>query len=220
MTRQQAGQWLRSIRRRERRASRGPRTWAGVRRKRQIIVFLLNTGVRAGEFCALNVEDVRIDDHERLVYVLGKGLKERWVPLNRAAIAAARRHLQSRGNPTHGPLFVTRSGGRYNVRQLASEIGKTARNQDDKLQVNPHNLRHTLATWLARSVSDVSVVQKILGHENVNTTLKYYVHTGDHELADATANLRSRPKRENQRRSISKCDYGTIPFPTRDVIGA
>ncbi len=218
LTREQAGQWLRSIQPRLGRTGRGPRTWDEVRRKRRISVFLLNTGVRNGEFCSLNVEDVRIDEDERLLYVLGKGRKERWVPLNRAAIAAIRSHLRDRDNPRRGPLFVTRTGKRYNVRQLASEIGKTVPADDAAIQVNPHNLRHTFATWLARSVTDVSLVQKILGHENVNTTLKYYVHTGDHELAGATSSLRARRRTETPRQPRGRDDFRIIPFPKREVV--
>jgi hypothetical protein len=64
-----------------------PRTIEEVRRKRRIIVFLLYTGLRNGELCALDVEDLRVDDHERLLHVMGKGQKQRWVPLNRAALS-------------------------------------------------------------------------------------------------------------------------------------
>jgi len=156
-----------------------------VRRKRQLAVFLLNTGVRNGELCALSIEGLRVDDDEQLLYVMGKGLKQRWVPLNGAALAAVRCHLRSRSNPTRGPLFVTCSGERYNVRQLASEFADMGRCCEEEINVNPHNLRHTFATWLARSTSNVSLVQKILGHEDVNTTFRYYVHTGDYELAGA-----------------------------------
>ena len=81
LTRAQAGRWLRAIRPRKGRTGRGPRSLEEVRRKRRLVVFLLNTGLRNGELCTLNVEDPRIDDVERLVYVVGKGLKERWVPL-------------------------------------------------------------------------------------------------------------------------------------------
>jgi integrase/recombinase XerC len=140
------------------------------------------------------------------------------VPLNRAALAAARLPLRSRGNPIRGPLFVTQAGERYNVRQLASEFKKTARCCEDQIAVNPHNLRHTFATWLARSASNVSLVQKILGHENVNTTLRHYVHTGDYELAGATANLKG--KRDTRRSPTVRADqpFNVIPFPQQRVV--
>jgi len=129
LTRVQAGRWLRSIQ--SHRAGNGAWNEDDVRRKRQIGVFLLNTGLRNGELCGLNVEDLRIDAEERLVYVMGKGLKQRWVPLNRAAQAAARLGLRAQGNPRKGPVFVTRTGRRYNERQLASEISQTAPKDDD-----------------------------------------------------------------------------------------
>lgn len=192
LTREQAGRWLRSIQSKPKRGACGALTWEDVRRKRQIAVFLLNTGVRNGELCALDIDDLRVDEEARLLHVVGKGLKHRWVPLNRAALAVVRLGLRARGRPTKGPLFVTRTGKRYNVRQLASELRRTASGHGEDIQVNAHNLRHTFATWLARTVADVSLAQKILGHENVNTTLRHYVHTGDWELAGATDHLRPR----------------------------
>lgn len=144
LTRQQAGRWLRSIQPLPGRGARGSLTWKDVRRKRQIGVLLLNTGVRNGEFCTLDIDDLRVDDESQMIHVLGKGLKRRWVPLNRAALAAIRLHLRERGNPTHGPLFVTQTGARYNVRQFSSELVQTARRCSETVLVNPHNLRHTL----------------------------------------------------------------------------
>jgi site-specific recombinase XerD len=217
LTRTQAGRWLRSIQIREGRGGHGPRTWAEVRRKRQLAVFFLNTGLRNGELCSLNIEDLRVDADEQLLYVMGKGQKERWVPLNIAALAAVRCHLRSRGNPTRGPLFVTCNNERYNVRQLASEFAKTGRGCAETISVNPHNLRHTFATWLARSVSNVALAQKILGHEDVNTTLRYYVHTGDYELAGATAGLRSRRDTQRLTATPPADDLKLIPFPQRHV---
>lgn len=74
-------------------------------RKRQIAVFMLNTGLGNGEFCALDIDDLCIADEIQLARVFGKGLKHRWVPLNRAALAAVRLHLRSRGNSMSGPLM-------------------------------------------------------------------------------------------------------------------
>ncbi len=216
LTRTQAGRWIKSIKPRTSRSGAGPWTWEEVRRKRAIIVFLLNTGLRNGELCATDIEDLRLDDESPLVHIVGKGLKARWVPLNRAALAAIGIHLKSRGCATRGPLFVTKTGERYNVQQLASEVTQTARCTDLDIQINPHNLRHTFATWLVKAVFDVSVAQKILGHENVNTTLKYYVHTGDHELAGATACLKPRWRDTGERKTTGQ-ERWVIPFPKRQV---
>jgi len=216
LTRTQAGQWLWAITVHTGRGGAGPRTFDEVRRKRQIIVLLLNTGLRNGELCGADIQDLRIDEHEQLLHVMGKGLKQRWVPLNRAAIAALRLHLRSRGNPVRGPLFTDQKGVRYNVRQLGAEIVQTGRFLNEGLDLNPHNLRHTFATWLARAGQDLSLVQKVLGHENVNTTIKYYIHTGDHELARATSNLRGRRRTEVERGPAPE-SFKVIPFPVRHV---
>lgn len=216
LTREQAGCWLRSIQPQPGRGARAPLTWEDVRRKRHIGILLLNTGVRNGEFCTLDVDDVRVDEETQMLHVFGKGQKHRWVPLNRAALAAIRLHLRSRGNPTRGPLFATRTGQRYNVRQLASELRKTAANCAEDIHVNAHNLRRTFATWLARNVTDVALTQKILGHEDVNTTLRHYVHTADWELAGATANLR--PMRHAQRTAPSDPVAPAIPVTEPKII--
>ncbi len=71
LTRQQTGQWLWLIKMRKTLKDRGPRSLDEVRRKRQLIVFLLNTGLRNGELCALSIEDIRVDDDEQLLYVMG-----------------------------------------------------------------------------------------------------------------------------------------------------
>jgi len=88
---------------------------------------------------------------------------------------------------------------------------------DEEIANNPHNLRHTFATWLAKSISDVSIVQKIFGHENVNTTLRYYVHTGDHELVSATANLRGRRPREQRSTPLPRPVLKVVPFPSQQA---
>lgn len=219
LTRKQAGQWLWAIKARTGITGRGPRSWDEVRRKRRLAVFLLNTGVRNGELCALNIEDLRIDVEEQLLYVMGKGQKQRWVPLNRPAIAAVRLSLRCRGNPARGPLFVTPANERYNVRQLASEFADMGRCSPVPLDTNPHNLRHTFATWLARSTANVSLVQKVLGHEDVNTTLRYYVHTCDYELAGATTNLRGRRELREREAKRSEVSFRIIPFPQRKIGG-
>jgi site-specific recombinase XerD len=217
LTRAQAGRWLASIKPKPGRGARSALTWQDVRRKRHIASFLLNSGLRNGELCALDIDDLRVDEEAQLLHVFGKGLKHRWVPLNRAALAAVGLHLRSRGNPASGPLFTTRTGKRYNVRQLAGELRKTARGHTEDLQVNPHNLRHTFATWLVRTVADVSLAQKILGHENVNTTLRYYVHTGEWELAGATHNLRRKRCNEPKPAPEESWTPRNIKFPRQQV---
>ncbi|MFH1108838.1 MAG: tyrosine-type recombinase/integrase, partial [Planctomycetota bacterium] len=106
---------------------------------------------------------------------------------------------------------------RYNVRQLAGELRKSANACGEDLQVNAHNLRHTFATWLVRTVANASLAQKILGHENVNTTLKYYVHTGDWELAGSTNNLRPKRRVDRVAEARPSPEPGIIPFPRMHV---
>ncbi len=102
------------------------------------------------------------------------------------------------------------------VRQLAGEVVKTASAFDEPVDCNPHNLRHSFATWLARSES-IAKVQKILGHESVHTTMRYYVHTGDNELVGATANLGGRRRPRTEAPASAASEFRVIPFPKRNV---
>ena len=187
-------------------------------------VFLLNTGLRNGELCRADVEDLKIDEHARQLCVVGKGGKVAWVPLNKAAVAAARPHLRGRGGPTHGPLFVDRTNHRYNERQLAHEIVKAGRALGIEDRVHSHNLRHSLATWMAQAGHPLHIVQGVLRHASPETTAKYYIHTAQHELASVTARLKpTSPKptppapvggqRKVDRASSRRDGSWIIPFP-------
>ncbi len=89
LTRVQAGRLIRAIRPKRHPSDKGPRTPALARRRRHLLVFLLNTGLRAGELCDANIEDLRVDGHERQLNVIGKGRKRRWVPLIRCNVTFA-----------------------------------------------------------------------------------------------------------------------------------
>ncbi|HZA04293.1 MAG TPA: site-specific tyrosine recombinase XerD [Propionibacteriaceae bacterium] len=161
-------------------------------RDRALLEVLYGTGVRISEAVGLDVDEVsrlvRIDQEAPTpgLRVLGKGRKERIVPLGSFARAAldgylvrARPELARRG-PGTPALFLNARGGRLS-RQSAWTILRTVAEQAGiKAEVSPHTLRHCFATHLLDGGADVRVVQELLGHASVTTTQIYTLVTVDH----------------------------------------
>jgi integrase/recombinase XerD len=150
-------------------------------RDRALIELLYGAGLRVSEAVGLGRGDVDLE--ARLVRCVGKGEKERVVPLGSEAVAALRRYL-SRGRPyldrRHCPdLFLnaqggslTRAGAFLIVRRLAAKAGL------DPERVHPHLLRHSFATHLLEGGADLRSVQEMLGHADLGTT-ELYTHVSD-----------------------------------------
>ena len=150
-------------------------------RDRALVELLYGAGLRISE--ALGLEKASVDLDERFVRVLGKGGKERLVPLGRPAADAVRRYL-ALGRPhldrRHRPdLFLnarggalTRAGAFLILRRLAEKAGL------DPTRVHPHLLRHSFATHLLEGGADLRSVQEMLGHADLGTT-ELYTHVTD-----------------------------------------
>ncbi len=143
---------------------------------------LYSAGLRITELISLDVDDVDLVDST--VRCLGKGSRERIVPLGRLATRAVRRWLDE-GRPVMQPvgptLFCNTRGGRLS-RQGGWKIVKRhadAAGLGDS--VSPHTLRHSFATHLVEGGADIRVVQELLGHASVNTT-QVYTHTSQARL--------------------------------------
>ena len=150
-------------------------------RDHALVELLYGAGLRVSEAVGLGKTGVDLDG--RLVRVVGKGGKERVVPVGRPAVEALRRYL-SRGRPyldaRHRPeLFLnarggglTRAGAFLILRRLAEKAGL------DPLRVHPHLLRHSFATHLLEGGADLRSVQEMLGHADLSTT-ELYTHVSD-----------------------------------------
>ena len=151
-------------------------TLAG-RRNRAFLETLYSCGIRVSELEGLNVQD--IDGVNRTVRVLGKGRRERVVPIGRVALDAIRSYrkcLEAQKGvmaATRGPLFLNNSGGRLSSRSVARILDKIARQCGIGTPVSPHALRHTFATHMLDAGADLRVVQELLGHKSLSTTQKY-----------------------------------------------
>jgi len=149
------------------------------RRDRAILEVLYASGVRVAELSGLDVEDV--DLREGGVRVLGKGRKERIVPLGTKAVEALRAYLGAREG-ARGPLFRNPRGGRLTVRSLHRIVRARARAAGLAGRVTPHTLRHTFATHLLDAGADLRLIQELLGHARLATTQRY-THVSADRLA-------------------------------------
>jgi integrase/recombinase XerC len=147
------------------------------RRDRAILEVLYASGVRVAELAGLGVEDV--DLGQGTVRVLGKGRKERVVPIGRKAVEALRAYLGPREGG-RGPLFLNRRGGRLTVRTLHRIVRARARAAGLAGRVTPHTLRHTFATHLLDAGADLRLIQELLGHARLTTTQRYTHVSADH----------------------------------------
>jgi integrase/recombinase XerD len=151
-------------------------------RDRAILETMYGAGLRISELVALDVDDVDLD--EGSVRAVGKGSKERIVPLGRFAVRALQAYL-TRARPsmagprTRGALFLNRRGGRLTRQGCTNIIRSTARRAGIRKRVTPHMLRHSFATHLLEGGADVRVVQELLGHASLSSTQIYTLVTGD-----------------------------------------
>ncbi len=145
-------------------------------RDRLIVELLYATGIRVGELCGLDVDD--LDMSHRLLRVLGKGNKQRTVPFGEPAAEALHAWL-SDGRPAlatakSGPaLLLGARGRRLDQRQARTVVHQTVGAVDGTPDIGPHGLRHSAATHLLEGGADLRVVQELLGHSTLATTQLY-----------------------------------------------
>lgn len=161
------------------------------RRDEALVLFLLDTGVRASELCSLVVKDV--DMQGRRCSVLGKGNKYRTVYFGGATAKAIWQYLRSDPREVVEPLFLSERGEaftRSGLRQLIERLGDLAR--IEAARCSPHTFRHTFAVEFLRAGGNVFTLQQLLGHTDLKTSNRY--------VALAQADI------QNQHRQFSPAD--------------
>lgn len=155
-------------------------------RNRAIIETLYGCGLRVSELCNLELGNINFKDE--LLIVIGKGNKQRLVPMSPSSIDEINLWLNDRAdiNPKHGEegiVFISRRGKRltrvmvfYIVRQLAELAGI-------KKTISPHTLRHSFATHLLEGGANLRAIQQMLGHESISTT-EIYLHLDNSHLRE------------------------------------
>jgi integrase/recombinase XerD len=154
------------------------------------------SGLRLSELRAIRLEQLHLD--AGFVSVIGKGNKERVVPLGCAAIATMQRYLAA-GRPklvtpkTPANVFLTQRGRPFAASTLWARIKRRARRADIGRNVTPHMLRHSFATHLLENGADLRVIQELLGHANISTT-EVYTHVGAPRLREIHRRFHPRNK--------------------------
>jgi len=154
-----------------------PHTWTG-QRDRVMLATLYNTGARIAELIALRVGDLSFEGGPA-VHIIGKGRKQRQVPLWPNTAKQLKRWLRQYPRDSQQPLFPNRSGTpftRIGVTERLKLAAHSAEKQCPELakrRVSPHLLRHSIATHLLQSGVGINVIALLLGHENPTTTHMY-----------------------------------------------
>jgi integrase/recombinase XerC len=147
-------------------------------RDRALLETLYGTGVRVGELAAMNIGDC--DFTEASVRVLGKGGKERIVPLGQSALEALRAYLRERQGMLvkakggdGDALWLARGGRRLSIRQVQNIVRRHGTLGAGRGDLHPHAMRHSCATHLLDAGADLRSIQELLGHSSLSTTQRY-----------------------------------------------
>jgi len=146
-----------------------------------ILELFYSSGLRLAELAALDVRD--IDPYNETVRVLGKGSKERIVPVGEPALEAIQQY-RARAKVQVGPLFLSKLRKRLGASAIWSLVKKYLRLAQIPVPASPHKLRHSFATHLLDAGADLRSVQSLLGHASLSTT-QIYTHVTTERLKKA-----------------------------------
>jgi integrase/recombinase XerD len=151
-----------------------------------VLELAYGSGLRLSELCGVRLEQLHLE--AGFVAVVGKGNKERVVPVGRKAAQALQRYLDT-GRPklvtrrTPANVFLTRRGTAFASSTLCLRIKKRVRRAGIERNVTPHMLRHSFATHLLEHGADLRVIQELLGHASIATT-EIYTHVANEQLRE------------------------------------
>lgn len=157
--------------------------WEGQRNK-AIIEVLFSCGLRVSELVTLHLSDLYLDEH--FVRVIGKGRKERLVPISESAIKQLKLWFTDRDQMDIKPgeedyVFLNRRGAHLTRTMILIMIKRLGADAGINKTISPHTLRHSFATALLAGGADLRAIQAMLGHESIGTT-EIYTHIDTHEL--------------------------------------
>lgn len=166
-------------------------------RDRAILELFYSSGLRLAELTCLRLTD--LDTRDGTVRVIGKGRKQRVVPVGKAALAALEQWLAARATlakTQEHALFVNQRGVQLSERQVQQRVKVWAQRVGLPVHLHPHMLRHSFASHVLESSGDLRAVQELLGHADIATT-QVYTHINFQQLAQVydKAHPRARKKR-------------------------
>lgn len=166
-----------------------------------ILELLYGTGMRVGELCSLRIQD--LDFYNSSILVMGKGSKERYLPIHDHVKSALLDYLEfsrdellkkNKKGPTD-ILFLNFKGGPLTERGVRVVLNSINLKAANALKISPHMLRHSFATHLLDGGADLRSVQELLGHENLSTT-QIYTHVSKEQLREEYMKYHPRAKKE------------------------
>ena len=155
------------------------------KRNKAIIELIYAAGLRVSELCSLEIHN--IDLNAKYVRCIGKGSKERIIPIGKKAIKAIhlylkeREYIMKKNNIKKAPLFIRENGHGISRIEVYEIINKLSNLVNKK--ITPHVLRHSFATHLLENGADLRIVQELLGHSDVSTT-QLYTHVSKKRLKE------------------------------------
>ena len=154
---------------------------SAIARDKAILELLYSSGLRVSELESLNLNELNLS--EGMVKVMGKGRKERMIPVGNKALEAVREYLKYRDSfgrvRDEKALFLNCRGGRLTSRSVARIVDKYLRRAGVAGHGSPHKLRHSFATHRWDACADLRGIQELLGHASLSTTQKYTHITTD-----------------------------------------
>lgn len=170
-----------------------------VLRDKAMMELMYSAGLRLDELVNLDLKDIKL--REKTMRVIGKGNKQRQLPIGSVAITALKEWLKVRSeyaDSAQSALFVSQLRRRISHRSVQSRMTKWGQQQTLTSHVHPHKLRHSFATHMLESSGDLRAVQELLGHANISTTQIYTSLDFQHlaKVYDA-AHPRAKKKRED-----------------------
>jgi integrase/recombinase XerD len=166
-------------------------------RDRAIVELLYASGLRVGELCGARLENLDLD--KGFIRVVGKGNKQRLVPVGSGARKALARYLEAGrpdlvGKKTGGEVFLSVRGRKLTNQRIWQILGHLAKRAGLSKEVHPHMLRHSFATHLLEGGADLRIIQELLGHADISTT-QVYTHVDTRGLHKAHRAFHPRAKR-------------------------
>jgi len=143
-------------------------------RDRAMVELMYSSGLRVSELVSINLTD--IDLSNATLRVIGKGRKERILPIGSYAVQSVDEYIRKRGELSKSEteaLFLNKNGGRITTRSVARIVKKYLHKCAINKNVSPHTLRHSFATHLLGSGADIRFIQELLGHASLSTTQRY-----------------------------------------------
>lgn len=162
-------------------------------RNKAILELLYSSGIRISEL--VNLETSNLDLDNCLIRVMGKGMKERIIPLGDYAVDALTNYIENyrptinKKNTSY--IFINNLGTKISRQFIFKVIKLECQKKGIRKNVSPHTLRHTFATHLLKNGADLRIIQELLGHENLSTT-QIYTHLSNDKLREDYDNFHPR----------------------------